>query len=296
MNESKILLIGYKGYIGSRLFAKLQKENLVVSGLDISDEISFQEYGYDYSKISLAHFSTIILLAGHASMPMCQSDSLFSFENNVTYFYNLCSKLNENQLLIYASSASVYGFSNNESTERSVLKTPLVRYDLQKQLIDNIAKFFISKKKQIVGLRFGTVCGFSENFRTDVVINSMVFDSIRNNTLTVKNPLTFRSILGLSDLCDAIYKIITNKKIYLGQYNLSSFNASIDEIAIKISNRLNSKILYLKDDEIIFSSRMSSHKFEKKFGFTFNDNIETIINDIVLNYNKINLFNRRDIF
>jgi len=87
------------------------------------------------------------------------------------------------------------------------------------------------KKKdlQIYGLRFGTVNGFSRNFRNDVMINSMVFNALSNGKIFVTNH-------SINDLFNAISVIIeagTSKNS--GIYNLNSFNSTVGEIGEMVS-------------------------------------------------------------
>jgi UDP-glucose 4-epimerase len=291
---SSILVIGHKGYIGSRLFSYLKTKGFTVDGYDIIDVEKPTHEDFDYSRIDIEKYKSIILLAGHSSVSMTENNIPFSFENNVTFFYNLCNKLSDYQRLIYASSASVYGFSDNEMNEKSSLKIALNHYDFQKQTLDSIANFFIKKNKEIVGLRFGTVCGFSTNFRTDVVINSMYFNSLNNGIINVKNRETYRSILGMSDLMKVIETILNNESLKLGQYNVSSFNISIYDLARQLANKLKVRIVFLPDDKVVYSFRMNCNRFEVDYAFCFESSIESIIDEIQDNYMLIERFVRRD--
>lgn len=114
-------------------------------------------------------FEAVILLAGQGSVS--NSKNMKSvLENNINNFAHLLSLLSSDQKFIYASSSSVYGKTDTFADEGSRFGDPYNFYDLSKQMIDKLA--FLSGKCYF-GLRFGTVNGYSPNFRNDLMINSL---------------------------------------------------------------------------------------------------------------------------
>ena len=109
----KVLILGGNGYIGSRLRQVLRDHHFVKSN-DICwfnhDEISDRRDYHKLTREELAEFEVIIVLAAHAGVKPCEGDIKDPWLNNVTNFVDLLSKLDD-QLVIYASSASVYGNS-----------------------------------------------------------------------------------------------------------------------------------------------------------------------------------------
>ena len=98
----KILLIGGNGYIGSFLSLNLKdKYDIKIVDLnwfnDSDDEYDFKNLTDSYVK----EFDAVLLLAGHSSVKMCDTDMLSSFNNNVDNFIKLISKLNKSQKFIY---------------------------------------------------------------------------------------------------------------------------------------------------------------------------------------------------
>jgi len=105
----KTLIIGGCGYIGSRLFNFLKRKDYDVTSLDLelfgNPNIPNTKANYDVlTKEDIARFDNVILLAGHSSVKMCESNMIGCFRNNVQYFVELLSKISENQKFIYASS------------------------------------------------------------------------------------------------------------------------------------------------------------------------------------------------
>lgn len=283
-----ILIIGGGGYIGSVLSNFLsQNTDFDITSIDINHTYKYNRINYindKYDNLNVEFynkFTDIILLAGHSCISNSK-DLLNVIDNNVRNFAWLLEIINDNQKLIYASSSSIYGFNNKETSEEFTNYNPITYYDLCKYIIDNIAKL---SNKHYYGLRFGSVNGFSDNLRTDIMINSMIYNGKLNNKFVIKNKNTYRPILGINDLCKVFLTIINNENKELsGIYNINSFNSSVIEIADKIKEITNINYELIEDDNIFYDFKISSKKFISNFNFTFKDTLETII--IELN-NKI---------
>lgn len=291
----KILLLGGNGYIGSRLYTHLKLKNYSIDNVDLCwyGKIFPETIVENFDNLSISflnQYTHIILLAGFSSVGMCKNlhDTV---TNNITYFNNLVNKLNENQVLIYASSCSVYGNGEKVLTESDPLSPPLNNYDFSKQTIDYINNLSLNKK--CIGLRFGTVNGYSPNLRTDLVINSMTINSLEQNKIFVSNGNIKRSLLGLNDLCGAIEKILVTEHIKSDIYNITSFSNTILDLAKNIQSINNCKLEVNENLSTSYSFTVTNHKFESVFKFKFQDNVESIYNEIKDNYNCLKLKSNR---
>ena len=307
----KHLIIGGKGYIGSRLTNELQG---AIDSIDLelypSKETQIRNIRMDYNLLSkdfIKNYDNIILLAGHSSVRMCDAPSQCVFNNNVRNFVSLLSKLNDNQTFIYASSASVYGNCKQPiATESYKFDEPYNMYDLTKQMIDTY--FSISKPKaRVFGLRFGTVNGYSPVLRDDVMINAMVSSAWKNNKVLLFNPDIKRSILGIGDLVRGVKTIIESNKSEGGIYNLSSFTHTSGEIASKVSSLLNCPLETIIPEEVnktinekLVSSKydfaLSCDKFINDFNFSFEETIDTIVDSLVTNKDNMIFTNRNSTY
>lgn len=292
-----VLILGGEGYIGSRLQQVLRKYFTV----DIVD--ACWEHGClnpavirkDYSQLSaefLSKYDAIILLAGHSSVKSCDGDIKNSWLNNVTNFDELLRKI-DTQLVIYASSASIYGNSKpGEMHEEHVLNfLPVNNYDITKYSLDLLAQLAIDNGKNVIGLRFGTVNGWSPNLRTDLMINSMFRSAITHSTIEIANKHINRAILGIEDLCRAIKVCIDSPKS--GIYNLSSFNSSVEEISNIVSTNLNVPVIDKGNTEGVYDFNLNNLKFSNAFNFQFTETVDTILDTLVEKYTE-SYFGRRD--
>lgn len=291
----KILIIGGNGYIGSRLIYDLAGK-FEVHSIDICwfnkpfGNNKIQDYK-TLTRQELENFDVIILLAGHSSVKMCEGPIASSWNNNVNNFVDLVKKLNKNQTLIYASSGSVYGLQSSKVKEDStIIFNPINNYDLTKFSLDIQAQTFISKGYNIIGLRFGTVNGWSPNTREELMINSMTKKSILEGELFINNADIKRPILGITDIVLAVEQMIKNP--ISGIYNLASFTDTVSNISAYIGSRIGSDIIYTPDQKGIYDFDMDTEKFSQTFNFAFTQTIDSIVDELATKIDKTSFTNR----
>lgn len=284
----KVLILGGNGYIGSRLRQVLREHHFVKSndiGWHAYDETSDSR---DYHKLSheeLAEFEVIVVLAGHSSVPSCNGALPGPWLNNVTNFTDLLAKTTD-QLIIYASSASVYGNSKpgEQHKETNTHFTPVNNYDVTKYALDQQATIANLQGRQVIGLRFGTVNGYAPNLRVDVMINSM-YHSVQNGRgIQVMNPHISRAILGIEDLCRAVLRCI--EQPISGIYNLASFNNTVGDIAQAVKTKLGIEIVDKGNTANAYDFALDTELFKKTFDFTFTETPATIVDSLIEHYEQ----------
>lgn len=306
----KLLVLGGTGYIGTKLIDYLKTQTkmsiVVVDSENYNGSVKKRaDVHYitakfqDLPKSFYSEFSDIVLLAGQGSVSNSKN-VLNVIDNNVRNFAWLLDIITPEQKLIYASSSSVYGRTNNKEVDEEFSKRsgyePYNYYDWSKQTIDQLAEL---SGKHYYSLRFGTVNGFSRNLRNDVMINSMSFNAKKNGKIFVSNNNVNRPILGVSDLSRAILSIIQNgRKELSGVYNLNSFNATVGEIANKVSKIWNvpcedldttktTQIVNFKLQTKSYDFKIHSTKFINAFNFEFMDTLDSITQELVDKWDQI---------
>jgi len=301
-----ILIIGGCGYIGSRLYDTL-KVDFAVDTVDLEwfgNHIDSKNRNVDFGKLEkkdLEKYTHIILLAGHSSVKMCEDNMVSTIGNNVMNFAKILDTVTEEQVLIYASSSSVYGDTESSFVDEDYLQfKPNNYYDLSKHEIDSYAEL---SGKTFFGLRFGTVNGYSPNLRNDVMINAMTFNAVENGKIYCFNPKVNRPILGMEDLCKAV-RVLIDKGCYenRGLYNLASFNSTVERISNSVAATTKAELeIVSKPPEHITNVKLQAKsydfliktsKFEKQFDFKFEETVETIVQSLLDNYDKMNKENR----
>lgn len=291
----KILIVGGCGYIGSALYSHLQQTNHV----DTVDLEWFGNYNnpnnfkQDFDSLSIefiAGYDIVILTAAHSSVKLCEH--LYdAFDNNVIKFIRLVSKL-RGQKFIYASSACVYGTSDARPKSETELIKPLDGLTLTKNTIDD---YMLLSNVEFYGLRFGSVNGWSPNFRLDLMINSMTISATKNKQVIVSNGHAYRPIIDMQDLCRAVDTVIENKTDNRGIYNVASYNENILKIGTDVANYFGVPLVD-KGINFTYDFSISSQKFIDTFEFSFQGNTNTIIESIISNPYNINWTHRNEIY
>jgi nucleoside-diphosphate-sugar epimerase len=269
LRQLDICVVGGEGYIGTRLSGFLRARGDLVTIIDIGwySDISHSTRGLDIRTNSpAARYDVVIWLAGHSSVGMCRSDKEFmetpAYMNNVVAFNNYLSSLrllpnDPKPLIIYASSASIYGdtkgkFANEDQIpwdtnfqnwcqagDREI-------YDMTKMCVDNLAyRYYSDTGNMIVGLRFGTVNGPSSNMRTELMLNSMVHDACDFGKIYYSQPNIYRSILDIDDLCHSVNGLIIaheKKDLICGTYNMASYTRTVYELAEVVQRVISRKV------------------------------------------------------
>ena len=304
---NKLLLIGGCGYVGSKLCEILKDSyNITIIDLNIyNNNILFDNIEIindDVNNIDTEFyklFDIIIYLAGNSSVKS-SSNLFYTIENNINNIMKIIKNTSQDQKIIYASSSSVYGNIQDNIVNECYNNTiPHNYYDITKKILDEFVELIIKQeKKQIFGLRFGTVNGFSYNFRNDIMINAIVCNAFKSGNIIIYSKETKRPILGINDLCNAINIIIKKGNVETsGIYNLASFNSTTELIGLKVSSIMKLPIIINTDTNTIITNeklQTSSYnfhidcsKFITNFNFKFEDTIETITSNIIDNYSKI---------
>jgi nucleoside-diphosphate-sugar epimerase len=283
----RVLVLGGCGYIGSELRNYLTGKPKIsrVDSFDLEwfgNHSGLSNIKLDFAKLTkndLGDYDTIILLAGHSSVKMCQENLNGSFQNNVANFISLIQKIGYQQF-IYASSSSVYGSVNRSLMDETCEEYIATNYyDLSKYEID--AYMSLHGKLEYYGLRFGTVNGPSSNFRDDVMINAMFKSAKQKGEIKVFNPHIRRPILGLNDLCRVIYTIIsTGDSRKAGIYNLASFNSTVELIGTHVAHYLDVPLKVEGNTAGAYDFAISTKKFEDTFQFKFEDTARTIVESL----------------
>ncbi len=300
--KPNIMIIGGTGYTGTALYQHLEQHDYPVMSIDLewfgnpanipNKIIDMRDLGH--TKL-LEWPDHIVVLAGHSSVQMCKDNRLSAVNNNVYNMIKLLHYLKPGQNVIYASSSSVYGRYNKQyATEKSPLSEPINPYDETKQLLDQIAMSHAKDLPDniITGLRFGTVNGYSQNLRNDVMINAMTHSAINTNCVNVFNGDTRRSLLGIRDMCRAIHNVIDHSK-YSAIYNLSSIHSTAEYIGRTVASVTGAQLDITAtppsegNEKLItknYDFWADSTAFETDFNFKFEDTVKSITTELVNQY------------
>jgi nucleoside-diphosphate-sugar epimerase len=303
-------VIGGAGYIGSVLTRSLLAEGYKVKVLDnllygngssvtdLMDNRSFSFVNGDFGNNeildrSLENISDVVLLAALVGDPICKKYPELARKINSDYPKNLVQKLNFKNIdkFVFTSTCSNYGLRADESpaNEESELN-PLSLYaetkvEFEKYILDNISDLNFSPAI----LRLSTAFGMSDRMRFDLTISEFTKDLALGKELIVYDENTWRPYCNVSDISNAVIKIIeAPKEKVSGQvFNVGSDNNNYTKkMILKIIEKhlVNTNIIYKDGNFDPRNYRVSFDKINNILDFstsyTVEDSIIQIINAI----------------
>lgn len=228
----KILLTGGLGFIGSNILKKLNEDenNIVVifdsvnsKKLPNAAQCEYRDYidkDFLLHRLSIANWINqfdVILHMGANSSTLCEDKSII--EENYQLTKDLIGVAIDNEIpVIYASSASVYGNTQNENSFGRT--NPLNLYAFSKHLTDNSVKIALSKKHRkdstpmIVGLRFYNVYGPNESHkgRQASVIYNWCEQYKKSKSWNVFEGENKRDFIFVDDIVNVVLWFLKNRK------------------------------------------------------------------------------------
>lgn len=290
-----ILITGGAGYKGIVLTSKLLEQGYKVTVLD-----NFM-YGYEpilhlskHKNLNIIkrdirngvekveQYDVIFHLAGISGFPACASNPHSAQLINVEATRQLGKSISRNQVLIYASTTSVYGKSGLPCNENTIVD-PVSTYAHTKLEAEKI----LMEYENVVSLRFATIFGFSPRMRMDLMINDFTYKALKEGVLVLFDSFAKRTFMHVSDAADCyIFAMNNNEKMRGAVYNAGSnqMNYSKEEIANFIKAKVEFNIINseLKDKDL----RHFIVNYDKieKLGFKPKISVEEGIDELVKLY------------
>lgn len=213
-DETRILLIGGSGYLGSRFAYEINKRGWMLDGCDRLPPLPGLQFNnffqMDYADLTveiLSKYSAVLWFAGHSTVGKCIDDPAGSVHNNLTELLFFAAKLNELDIpLIYASTASIYSSEQNEFTLVADERRANI-YDSGKLSFDITLN---ALGYRAIGLRLATVAGWAPHIRWETIFNSMNHRAYNDGRVYITNPSNFRSILFTDELADYVLRLLVN--------------------------------------------------------------------------------------
>jgi nucleoside-diphosphate-sugar epimerase len=180
----------------------------------------------------------VVHLAAISNDPMSELDERLTYDTNVRLVAEV-SEVFDSARHVLASSASVYGFSQENCVESSPVN-PLSTYAASKISAERILNLL---NPASISLRFGTLWGASPNFRVDLAVNHFALEGIVDGKIT---PLSNsrRPILHVEDAARAIVSAVqSSPEQYHGIYNITGQNVEIYTAAAKVGLFMNKEVI-----------------------------------------------------
>lgn len=313
----RVLIIGGAGYIGTRL-----SNYLCDKGYDITvlDEFWFGDFLnkkvikinknlWKVSKEELKGFDSLLFLAGLSNDPMAMFRPDLNFVENSAapaYLAFLAKDLGIKRF-ICSSSCSVYGFTEDKILSEDSPVKPSYAYGISKLQCEVALMTMQDDNFRPILFRKGTVGGWSQKMRYDLVVNTMLKSALTNGKIVVNNLNLWRPLIDIRDVIQG-YELAINSDLSIsGVYNLSSDNYKIGEIGKIIHENLIERgynvDLVINDIPDLRNYKVKTDKIQKELNFNprykIVDSINEILDNIEDNYDfekdiycNINIFKK----
>jgi nucleoside-diphosphate-sugar epimerase len=297
----KLLIAGGAGYVGSVLIPKLIDRGYKV---DVVDLFWFgnnlpRQVGilnkdiFHLSVEDLEPYDQVIFLAGLSNDPMAEfsPSKNFIFNAAAPAYLAYTAKNAKVKRYIYASSCSVYGYTENELYDESRPVSSVYPYGISKLQGEQAALQMADENFSVISLRKGTISGFSPRMRFDLIINTMFRSALRDHVITVNNPSIWRPILSIEDAATAYIRAIESNYRLAGIFNIASGNYTVGEIAdlvkAAVEERLKVRVsLNIKHIQDFRNYKVSTDKASNVLSFHAVADVRSIVSGLIDNMDK----------
>lgn len=221
----KILITGNMGYIGPCVVRRLRTNfpDAILMGFDMGYFANFitntdilpecrvdvQYFGdiRNFPNQLLEDVDIIVHLAAISNDPMGKRFEQVTFDVNYKASIELAqnAKIYGVKVFVFASSCSIYGFSEEGARNEKSPLNPLSAYAKSKILTEKYLKGLADEKFKVTCLRFATACGMSERLRLDLVLNDFVADAVISKQIKIlSDGEPWRPLINIKDMAKAI--------------------------------------------------------------------------------------------
>ena len=293
----KILITGGAGYKGVKLASSLLALKYNVAVLD-----NFM-YGYEpvlplvrerrcsiyqkdirsLTKDDVKDYDVIYHLAALSGHLSCDANPHSAKEINVLATRELCKLLSPKQVLIYASTTSLYGKSGGKMSENDTVPRQTSLYAKTKYE----AEKYVMERKNSVTFRFATLFGVSPRMRNDLMVNDFVYRAISERSLVLFDSGSVRTFLHVDDGIRAYLLALEKLNKMAGQiYNIGSndLNFSKLELAKSIKKQVDFEIVNSSLEDIDKRNFVITYDKISKLGYKVERSLDFGIGELVKLY------------
>lgn len=221
----KILVTGNMGYVGPRVVERLRASHpdAVLVGLDagyfahcLTGEVAFperlidcQHFG-DVRSVSEAVFAgvdAVVHLAAVSNDPIgnAYEEVTLAINHRASVELARSAKRCGVKSFVFASSCSIYGFTENGVASEDSPTDPLTPYARSKLLAERDLAGVAGDGFTVTSLRFGTACGMSDRLRLDLVLNDFVAAAVASQRVTIlSDGSPWRPLIHVRDMARAV--------------------------------------------------------------------------------------------
>jgi nucleoside-diphosphate-sugar epimerase len=297
----KLLIAGGAGYVGSTLIPKLLDRGYKVDVVDLfwfgnhlpRQVGTLNKDIFQLTVEDLEPYDQVIFLAGLSNDPMAEYSPSKNFVFNAaapSYLAYIAKKASVKRY-IYASSCSVYGYTENELYDETRPVGSSYPYGISKLQGEQAALQLADENFSVISLRKGTISGYSPRMRFDLIINTMFKCAMKNHTITLDNPSIWRPILSIQDATTAYIRAIEANHKISGIFNVASGNYTVGEVGDLVKSTIEERLglrinLCIKHIQDFRNYKVSIEKAKNVLSFHPADEVKSIVANLIDNMDK----------
>ena len=297
----RILIAGGAGYVGSALIPHLLDRGYQIDVVDLfwfgnklpSDAGILEKDIFDLQVSDLAGYDQVIFLAGLSNDPMADFSPAknFIFNASAPAYLAYIAKKAKVKRYIYASSCSVYGYTENELFDETCPVNSSYPYGISKLQGERAVMQMVDSDFSVIALRKGTVSGYSPRMRFDLIINTMFKCAMKEGVIHVNDPAIWRPFLGIEDASMAYTRAVEANDSLSGIFNIASGNHTVGEVAdlVKIAmeeefgKKIALDIRHIKDAR---NYKVSIERANTILSFHPHSSVKSIVRNLINNMDK----------
>jgi nucleoside-diphosphate-sugar epimerase len=297
----KILVAGGAGYVGSVLIPKLLDRGYRVDVVDLfwfgnhlPEQIGILKKDiFHLTAEDLHTYDQVIFLAGLSNDPMAEysPSKNFIFNASAPAYLAYIAKAAGVKRCIYASSCSVYGYTENELFDETRPVSSSYPYGISKLQGEQAVMQMVDSKFSVISLRKGTISGYSPRMRFDLIVNTMFRSAMRDGVININNPSIWRPLLSIEDAATAYIRAIEANPQLSGIFNVASGNYTVGEVGDMVRAAIEERLglrprVHIQHIQDFRNYKVSTEKATNVLSFHPNDDVKAIVRHLIDNMDK----------
>lgn len=297
----RLLIAGGAGFVGSALIPKLLERGYDVSVVDLfwfGNHLPGEVYIvnkdiFDLTEVDLEGYDQVLFLAGLSNDPMAEfsPSKNFVFNAAASAYLAYIAKKAKLRRYVYASTCSLYGYTENELYDETRPGVSSYPYGISKLQGEQAALQLADENFSVISLRKGTVCGYSPRMRLDLIINTMFKCAMVENVITINNPAIWRPVLSIEDAVNAYIRAIEANSKITGIFNIASANHTVGEVGDLVRETLKKELgiqvkLNIKHIQDYRNYKVSIKKAEDVLSFHPHADVQEIVKNLITHMEK----------
>ncbi len=297
----KVLVTGGAGYVGSVLIPRLLDRGYRVDVVDLfwfgnhlPEQVGILKKDIFYlTTEDLGAYDQVIFLAGLSNDPMAEysPSKNFIFNAAAPAYLAYIAKAAGVKRYIYASSCSVYGYTENELYDESRPVSSSYPYGISKLQGEQAVMQLADETFSVISLRKGTISGYSPRMRFDLIVNTMFRSAMKERLININNPSIWRPLLSIDDAATAYIRALEANPRLSGIFNIASGNYTVGEVGDLVRAALEERLglhtkMHIKYIQDFRNYKVSTEKARNVLSFHPKDDVKSIVNNLMDNMEK----------